>query len=110
MHFLTNPFNDADISSNHQNDIIISLNCEVFLWEDQKIQDLDKISQWVLHYYLDEDPKMTNNVDDSLEDIKNSLFINGTDFNQQYFELEFQKDLQYMTIERTELYVREQDP
>ena len=69
------------------------MSCEVFLWEDLTIQDLDQRSQWVVHYFLDDDLKMTNNVGDSHENIKNSMFINGTELNEQYFEMEFSKEL-----------------
>jgi len=69
MFFLTNPFNDASISQNPQNDIKLSMKCEVFQWEDKTLEE-EQQSQWVVHYYYDKDLLMENNVGDQFEEIK----------------------------------------
>lgn len=109
MFFSTNPFNDASISQNPQNDIKLSMKCEVFQWEDKTLEE-EKQSQWVVHYYYDNVLLMENNVGDQFEEIKDQMFINGTELNEQYFQIEFNMDLQFMEIHKTELYMREQDP
>jgi hypothetical protein len=81
MFFYTNPFNDASISKNPQNEITLYMKCEVFFWIDSSFGQTE---QAVIHYYLDSELNMTNSVDESLE-IKDSMFINGTDLNEQYF-------------------------
>jgi hypothetical protein len=77
MFFYTNPFNDESFSENHQNDIKITMKCEVFIWTDFALEQTEFA---VLHFYLDSELDMTNNVE--LEDIGDSMFINGTELNE----------------------------
>lgn len=78
MYFYTNPFNDASISKNYQNDITMNMKCEAFFWIDSSFGQTEQI---VIHYYLDSELDMTNNVGETLE-IKDSMFINGTELNE----------------------------
>ena len=82
------------------------MKCEVFSWMDVAIHEN---MHTVLHFYIDSD--MTNVTDSvTLEDIKDLMFINGTELNNQYFELQYDKELQFLEVVKSELYIREQDP
>ena len=82
------------------------MKCEVFSWMDVAIHEN---MHTVLHFYIDSD--MTNVTDSvNLEDIKDLMFINGTELNNQYFELQYDKELQFLEVVKSELYIREQDP
>lgn len=83
------------------------MNCEVFFWIDSSFGQTE---QSVIHFYLDKELNMKNNVDESKTEIKDSMFINGTELNEQYFQYEFKNDLQFLEILKTELYIREHNP
>ena len=38
------------------------------------------------------------------------FFINRTELNQQYFELAIQKELEFLTVRKNQMYLREQNP
>ena len=89
MFFLTNPFDNAAIAPTApQNEVKFIMNCETFQWEDLS-REPGKQSMWVAHYYMDAEtePIKGEKFDDSREEIKGKLYINGTELNQQYFEL-----------------------
>lgn len=82
MFFLTNPFDNALIApSAPQNEVKFMMKCEAFLWNDLSLDD-DQQAQWVVHYYLDQESEKIDSVDASQEDVKNQLYINGTELNQ----------------------------
>lgn len=38
------------------------------------------------------------------------LFINRTELNEQYFKINYNKDLEFMNLEATKFYLRKQGP
>lgn len=38
------------------------------------------------------------------------MYVNRTELNEQYFQLEFQRELEFITVEKNQMYLREQNP
>lgn len=91
MKFYSNPYlESANLATG--NFIELGLSCEVFEFYDS----VKKEDQIVLHYYLDSNPPNTNNT--QIEEIKDKLFINRTELNEQFFQMSFDKNLEFLEI------------
>ena len=104
MYFYTNPNNDKYINLGaEQNEIIFELTCEAFEMEDQV----------VVHNYMDRENtfkklKSPGFIPD--QSLAKSFYVNRTDLNEQYWRMEFYKDLEFMRINKTQMFMRLQDP
>jgi hypothetical protein len=104
MYLYTNPYMDKYINKGaKQNHIIFDLTCEAFEMGDQV----------VMHYYMASENKYrAGYTPDLIEDetLAKSFYVNRTDLNKQYWRMEFYKDLEFMRIEKTQMFMRLQDP
>ena len=97
MYFYTNPYNDAQYDENaKQNEVKINLSCDVFEYIDEESEDLVPLIG--VHYYFGKDLEYIGSDDIEDEELKDQLFINRTMLNQQYFKLNFDKQLEFLKV------------
>jgi hypothetical protein len=80
------------------------LNCEVF----QSLDAEGKKEQTVIHHYMPQEVSIRSFKQSGV--IKDSIFINRTDLNEQYFRINFTDDLAFLDVENSQFYVHKQDP
>ena len=80
------------------------LSCEIFEFEDFERKE----TQIVIHYFLNEGPPEENNIQE--EDFKEKIYINRTELNKQFFQMNFFKELEFMEVQKIQMYMREQNP
>lgn len=73
VEFVTNPFD---------NEVIFDLACEIFLFDDKL----------VTHFYIGDE------IEPREETETTELVVNRTDANYQFFDLKYDRDLEYLKI------------
>jgi hypothetical protein len=106
FYFYTNPFDDhIQNPSKAQDEQFLDGQCQVFNFYD--IVTNKNLS--VLHWFMnDQNLNIRTNIED--EDLKASLVVNKTEMNNQYFRLEFNKELEFLSTTKNQIYMRDQDP
>ena len=106
MYFYSNPKSTMPKTQKDQDseadkyEFQIDLECEVF--EIVKNIEDEQINEIVVHLYFGSDAtKEQTNI--------STMFINRTDFNEQYFKLIFDPELEFLEIRKNQMYFREQD-
>ena len=95
MLFYTNPYHFVD--KYHMNDdttgeIKIDLKCEAF----ELIDDITQKDLVAIHNYFPDDFEIQSTHDKPLNETE--FFINKTDLNEQYFQISYQKNMEYINI------------
>lgn len=99
MIFYTNPYldiakvNDPDFV---HNEIVVNMICEVF----PLIDEVSKEPLYAIHNYISKESQI-----DGEGEHQDTFYINKTDFNRQYFEITFEKKLEYVEIQKSLMYV-----
>ena len=103
--FYSNSYQEGEDS---QNEFTINLKCQVVFMEYK--EDEEKFDKAVVHYYMDSE--ISGNVESSKfkdEELKDKLYINRTVLNEQYFQVEYNIELEFLDVDKTEMYVYTQD-
>ena len=82
-----------------QNHLIFEMGCEAFETEKHV----------VVHYFMDQEVKYRKGYSpEEIEDkeLAKSFYVNRTELNKQYWRMEFYKDLEFMRINKTEMFIR----
>lgn len=93
MFYYSNPYNDLAINPDSvQNDIKVNLHCDTFEYKDTDLDIEDQVDLIGIHFFLESFDESTSNIgntDIQDEDIKGNLYINRTNFNEQFFRITF---------------------
>lgn len=101
MYFYTNPLEIP--GTDGAGGTILDMKCEVFtLWDD-----LQQKNQSVIHYSIEREIQIRDPVDDGKVP---KLYVNRTELNKQYFKIDYSKELEFLNLESTKLYLRKQGP
>lgn len=104
MTFYSNPFLEDPSKPKEGNYLLYNLGCEVFDFYDNEREE----DQIVIHYFFEDTEPTESNF--ALDDIKDKFYINRTEFNEQFFRMEMDKNLEFMEILKVQMYMREQNP
>lgn len=63
----------------------------------------------VIHYFM-EDPSVNQNVSSLIPEDTRTFFVNKTEMNQQFFQIEFSKSMEFLHAKKLQMYLRKQDP
>ena len=104
MQFYSNPYLESPSNTKTGNFMLFNLGCEIFdYYDNEREEDLT-----VIHYFFENNEPIESNND--LEDIKDKFYINRTEMNEQFFRMEFDKNLEFMEVLKVQMYMREQNP
>lgn len=105
MVFRSNPYDDKAVTGNSpKNEFVLNFGCESFSIYDTETET----DQTVVHYFMKKELDFRSRVYE--QSLNESFFINRTGFNEQDFQLTFHKDLEFLQIQGTQLYIFSQDP
>jgi hypothetical protein len=104
MKFFSSPFNFEDAKTNQ---LSVDLECITFEYRDPDSKKLDEPLLIGVHYWMEHESFVEGLDQIEQEDIKNKLFINRTTFNEQYFKLNFDEELEFITVHKHIMYLRE---
>lgn len=63
----------------------------------------------VLHWFMN-DKNLNIRTEITDEKMKKNLVVNKTEMNNQFFRLEFNKELEFLSTTKNQIYMRDQDP
>lgn len=106
MFYHTNPYNDLALDpTSKQNNMNISLSCKVFDYIDMDQEEQYREQLVGIHHYFDKEIVIKGAEDITDAKLKDLLFINRTNYNEQYFKIEFEGDqLEFLQIKESVLY------
>ena len=106
FYFYTNPYDDSiQAPTKAQNDQYVDGQCQLFRFYDV----VSNTTMQVLHWFMnDKNMNIRTNIQD--EKLKKNLVVNKTEMNSQLFRLEFNKELEFLSTGKNQIYMRDQDP
>lgn len=85
-------------SPSEETELLHDMQCEVF-------QDNSKV---VVHFFIE--AELSLRVNKSTDETSNQLYIERIDTNQQFFDLQFNRNLSFLELSDVQLFLFEQHP
>ena len=106
MRFVSNPYNFGVTDEEKQaKQIDVDLDCVAFPYIDE--EDPDAKPQMVVHYSMNKKPEFNGLDKITDEDLQDKLFIDRNTFNEQYFNLTFDDNFEYLKVNKHVMYKEE---